>query len=145
MKYLISKQRNLFKTELYNEISFEKAKEELEKLNIVQFDTETNKLDPHSGTLLTYQLGSKLNQYVFDNLSYPISLLKDFFESDRVFIIHNALFDLKWCYKYDVWPQHIYDTMLVEQLIWLGWGESRFYNGIESWEYQQNQYKKPLH
>ncbi len=143
MEYLISKQRNLFKTELYNEISFEKAREELEKLNIVQFDTETNKLDPHSGTLLTYQLGNKLNQYVFDNLSYPISLFKDFFESDRIFIIHNALFDLKWCYKYDVWPQHIYDTMLVEQLIWLGWGESRFYNGIEPWEYQQNQYKWP--
>lgn len=143
MIYLISKQQSLFKTNLYNEISFEKAKQALESLNIIQFDTETNKLDPHSGVLLTYQLGNKENQYVFDQSSYSISLFKELFESNRVFIIHNALFDLKWCYKYDIWPKHVYDTMLAEQLIWLGWGESRFYNGIEPWEYKQNQYKWP--
>lgn len=44
MIYLISKQRNLFKTELYSEISFEKAKEALYKLNVIQFDTETSGL-----------------------------------------------------------------------------------------------------
>lgn len=143
MIYLISNQRSLFETDLYKEISFEKAKSILEQLDIIQFDTETDKLDPHSGTLLTYQLGNKENQFVFDNLSYPISLFKELFESDKLFIIHNALFDLKWCYKYDIWPKHIYDTMLVEQLIWLGWGDSKFYNGIEPWEYEQNNYKWP--
>lgn len=143
MIYLISKQKNLFKTNLYKEITFEKALQYLNNLNIVQFDTETNKLDPYTGELLTYQLGNKENQFVFDNSSYPISLIKNFFESDRLFIIHNALFDLKWCYKYNIWPKHVYDTMLAEQVIWLGWGESRFYNGIESWEYEKNSYKWP--
>ena len=141
MIYLISNQRNLFETDLYKEISFEEAKLILEQLAIIQFDTETNKLDPHSGTLLTYQLGNKENQFVFDNASYPITLFKELFESERLFLIHNALFDLKWCYKHDIWPKHIYDTMLAEQIIWLGWGDSKFYNGIEPWEYERNNYK----
>ena len=144
MKYLVSNQKSLFKTTLYEEISFKEAKNLLEKLSIIQFDTETNKLDPHSGELLTYQLGNKENQFVFDNLSYPISLFKELFEDEtKLFILHNALFDLKWCYKYNIWPKNIYDTMLAEQLIWLGWGEARFYNGIEPWEYRNNNYKWP--
>ena len=143
MVYLISNQKSLFKTELYKEISFNEAKEELFKLNIIQFDTETTGLDPHTKELLTYQLGNKENQYVFDNLSYPISLLKELFESDRLFVGHNLLFDLKWCYKYNVWPKHVFDTMLTEQLIWLGWGERRFYNGISPYEYNSNNYKWP--
>lgn len=44
MIYLISNQRNLFDTDLYKEISFEKAKKNLEKLNIIQVDTETSGL-----------------------------------------------------------------------------------------------------
>ena len=144
MIYLVSKQKQLFKTDLYSEISFEEAKNALEKLNIIQFDTETEGLDVFSKKLLCYQLGNKENQYVFDQFSYSIELLKDLFESNRIFIGHNLLFDLKYLYYYNIWPKHVYDTMLVEQLIWLGWGESRFYNGIEPWEYQHNKYKWPF-
>ena len=54
MKYLISKQRNLFKTDLYQEISFEEAKSALEKLKIIQFDTETAGLDVYTKPLLCY-------------------------------------------------------------------------------------------
>lgn len=41
MIYLISKQKSLFNTDLYKEISFEEAKHNLEQLTIVQVDTET--------------------------------------------------------------------------------------------------------
>ena len=144
MIYLISNQKSLFKTDLYEEISFEEAKENLYKLNIIQFDTETSGLDPFTKELLTYQLGNKENQYVFDNSSYPVTLFKELFESEnKLFIGHNLLFDLKWLYKYDIWPVHVYDTMLTEQLIWLGWGIKEFYNGIELWEYEHNKYKWP--
>ena len=143
MKYLISKQKSLFNSDLYQEISFDKALDYLEKLNIIQFDTESEGLDVFSKRLLCYQLGNKENQFVFDNFSYPINLLKSLFESDRLFIIHNALFDLKYLYYYNIWPNHVYDTMLTEQLIWLGWGESRFYNGIYPSEYKQSNYKWP--
>lgn len=141
MIYLISNQRSLFKTDLYEEISFDKAKKYLESLSIIEFDTETSGLDPHTKELLTYQLGNREKQFVFDHSSYSIALFKELFESDRLFLIHNAKFDLKWLYKYDIWPKNIYDTMLAEQVIWLGWGDFR--KGIESWEYEDNGYKWP--
>lgn len=41
MIYLVSKQQSLFPSDLYKETSFENAKSELEKLEVIQFDTET--------------------------------------------------------------------------------------------------------
>lgn len=41
MIYLISNQKSLFKSNLYKEISFEQAKNNLEQLKVIQFDTET--------------------------------------------------------------------------------------------------------
>ena len=67
--------------------------------------------------------------------------MKDLFESDRTFIGHNIGFDLKYLYYYDIWPPHVVDTMLREQLIWLGW--SGFYKGISPYEYKNNDYKWP--
>lgn len=143
MKYLISNQKNLFETDLYKEITFKEAKEYLWELDKIQFDTETAGLDVFTKPLLCYQLGHKDNQFVFDQSSYSITFLKDLFESDRKFIGHNLLFDLKYLYYYDIWPQHIIDTMLREQLIWLGWGTPTFYAGISKYEYEKNNYKWP--
>ena len=93
MIFLISNQLKLFNTTLYSSISFEKAKNALKQLDIIQFDTETAGLDVFTKPLLCYQLGNKENQYVFDQSSYSITLLKDLFESDKLFILHNAAFD----------------------------------------------------
>ena len=143
MIYLISKQKSLFETDLYKEISFKDAKEYLWELKRQQFDTETMGLDVYTKPLLCYQLGHKENQFVFDQSSYSITLFKDMFESDREFIGHNIGFDLKYLYYYDIWPQHVVDTMLREQLIWLGWGTQQFYKGIYPYEYKNNNYKWP--
>ena len=143
MIYLISKQKSLFETDLYQEISFKDAKEYLWELKRQQFDTETMGLDVYTKPLLCYQLGHKKNQFVFDQASYPITLFKDMFESDREFIGHNIGFDLKYLYYYNIWPQHVVDTMLREQLIWLGWGTPTFYKGIYPYEYKNNNYKWP--
>ena len=143
MIYLVSNQKSLFETDLYTEISFKDAKEYLWELKRVQFDTETMGLDVYTKPLLCYQLGHKKNQFVFDQSSYSITLLKDLFESEREFLGHNLAFDLKYLYYYDIWPQHVNDTMLREQLIWLGWGTPEFYKGIPYWEYEKNGYKWP--
>lgn len=143
MKYLISGQKSLFETDLYKEISFKEAKEYLWELPKIQFDTETAGLDVFTKPLLCYQLGHKDNQFVFDQSSYSITLLKDLFESNRKFIGHNLLFDLKYLYYYNIWPENIIDTMLREQLIWLGWGTPTFYAGIFEYEYEKNNYKWP--
>lgn len=141
MIYLVSNQKSLFETDIYKEISFKDAKEYLWELKRIQFDTETMGLDVHTKPLLCYQLGHKANQFVFDQSSYSISLMKDLFESDRTFIGHNIGFDLKYLYYYNIWPPHVVDTMLREQLIWLGW--SGFYKGIFPYEYKNNDYKWP--
>ena len=141
MIYLISNQKSLFETDVYKEISFKDAKEYLWELKRIQFDTETMGLDVHTKPLLCYQLGHKANQFVFDQSSYSINLMKDLFESDRTFIGHNIGFDLKYLYYYNIWPPHVVDTMLREQLIWLGW--SGFYKGIFPYEYKNNDYKWP--
>lgn len=139
MIFLISNQLKLFNTTLYSSISFEEAKNALEQLDIIQFDTETAGLDVFTKPLLCYQLGNKENQYVFDQSSYSITLLKDLFESDKLFILHNAAFDLKYLYYYNIWPKHIYDTMLAEQLIWLGYS----HRAIDPNEYVEEQYSFP--
>lgn len=139
MIYLISKQRGLFETDLYEEISFLEAKSNLEKLQVIQVDTETAGLDVFTKPLLCYQLGNKENQYVFDQSSYSIELFKDFFESDRLFIFHNASFDLKYLYYYNIWPRHVYDTMLAEQLIWLGYS----HRAVSPEEYEDEEYNFP--
>ena len=139
MIFLISNQLKLFNTTLYSSISFEEAKNALEQLDIIQFDTETAGLDVFTKPLLCYQLGNKENQYVFDQSSYSITLLKDLFESDKLFILHNASFDLKYLYYYNIWPKHIYDTMLAEQLIWLGYS----HRAIDPNEYVEEQYSFP--
>ena len=139
MIFLISNQLKLFNTTLYSSISFEEAKNDLKQLDIIQFDTETAGLDVFTKPLLCYQLGNKENQYVFDQSSYSITLLKDLFESDKLFILHNAAFDLKYLYYYNIWPKHIYDTMLAEQLIWLGYS----HRAIDPNEYVEEQYSFP--
>lgn len=123
MIYLVSQNRGLFSSEKYKQIEFSEALEILLPLKIVQFDTETMGLDPHTKELLTVQLGNKENQVVFDWTTLGVlekRILKDYFESDRVFLGWNLMFDLGFLYVNDIWPKHIWDGMIAEKLIFLG-------------------------
>ena len=124
MIYLVSRNSSLFKSTRYSQVPFEEAMSMLFLLMTVQFDTETMGLDPHTKELLTVQLGCRKFQIVFDwtTLNREEKLkLKWYFESDRLFIGHNLMFDTLFLYKQDIWIKHIYDTMIAEQLIYLGY------------------------
>ena len=124
MIYLVSRNRNLYSPENYKDISFKEAMAILYPLKEVQLDSETMGLDCHTKALLTLQLGCTENQVVFDWTTLTKEEkqeLKEYLESDRLFIGHNLMFDLTFLYKQDIWPKHIYDTMLGEQLIYLGY------------------------
>lgn len=124
MVYLVSKNKALFESELYKTISFSEALTILLPLKEVQIDTETMGLDCHTKALLTVQLGCTENQIVFDWTTLTKEekrQLKEYMESDRLFIGHNLMFDLTFLYKQDIWPKNIYDTMIAEQLIFLGY------------------------
>lgn len=124
MIYLVSKNKTLYKPNSYTNISFEESLNILGPLKEVQLDSETMGLDCHTKALLTLQLGCIENQIVFDWTTLTNEekqQLKQYLESDRVFIGHNLMFDLTFLYKQNIWPKNIYDTMIAEQLIFLGY------------------------
>lgn len=132
MIYLISKQRSLFNQNEYLILSPEEALKKLSSLKIVQLDTETEGLDCFSKKLLTIQLGNRDNQFVFDCTTYNITeILKEYLESNRLFVLWNAAFDLRFLYVKNIWPKHIYDGMLVEQLLYLGYEKDSIHFGLK--------------
>ena len=124
MIYLVSKNTSLFSPVKYKTINFDRAIDMLNLLREVQIDTETEGLDCHTKKTLTIQLGCTDNQVVFDwaTMTQEEKIkLKEYLESDRLFIGHNLMFDLTFLYKQNIWIKHIYDTMVAEQLIYLGY------------------------
>jgi hypothetical protein len=124
MIYLVSKNKGLFTSDKYQYISFKGAMEILLPLILVQFDTETKGLDAHTKDLLTIQLGCKKDQIVFDWTTLTKEekcSLKEYFESDRTFLGWNLLFDLGFLYVNDIWPNNLWDGMIAEKLLWLGY------------------------
>lgn len=122
MIYFITGQKELFEfpDSHYKCISVEESLKILEPLQIVGLDTETTGTEIWRGNLLTLQLGNKENQIVIDCLTIDIKQYKSYLESDRLFIIHNAKFDLRWLYKEHIVVKNVYDTYLAEKILFLG-------------------------
>lgn len=155
MIYLVSRNKTLFRPEKYQHIPFEKAMDFLLPLKRVQFDTETMGLDAHTKDLLTVQLGNKDNQVVFDWTTLTECekrSLKDYLESGVLVIGVNLMFDLCFMYVQGIYPKKIYDIMLAEQLIYLGYPKiitNELYNelGVElpGYEFIQEAGKLPYY
>lgn len=119
--YLVTGQKQLFKNELYDIISVKESLRLLNSLNIIQYDSETNGRDSHIGNILCCQFGSKNKfQIVVDTSTIHISLYKNLLEN-KLIVGHNLKFDLQWLYNYNIIPRKVYDTMVVEQLLYLGY------------------------
>lgn len=122
MIYFVTGERKLFEfpEAKYKCISVEESFNILEPLQIVGLDTETTGTEIWQGMLLTLQLGNRENQVVIDCLTVDAKKYKDYLESDRLFIIHNAKFDLRWLYKEHIVVRNVYDTYLAEKILFLG-------------------------
>lgn len=122
MIYFVTGQRELFEfpNAKYKCISVEESLTILEPLRVVGLDTETTGTEIWQGKLLTLQLGNKENQVVIDCMTIDVKQYKDYLESDRLFIIHNAKFDLRWLYKEHIVVRNVYDTYLAEKILFLG-------------------------
>ena len=122
MIYFVTGQRELFEfpDAKYKCISVEESLKILEPLQVVGLDTETTGTEIWQGKLLTLQLGNKENQVVIDCMTTDVKQYKDYLESDRLFIIHNAKFDLRWLYKEHIVVRNVYDTYLAEKILFLG-------------------------
>lgn len=122
MVYLVSLNRELFEHSSYTIIDVEESLSMMDSWEVVQFDTETSGKDPHICDLLCAQFGNRAagNQIVVDCTCINITAYKQLLES-KPLILQNAKFDLQFLYNYDIKPRKIYDTMVVEQFLHLGY------------------------
>ena len=87
---------------------------------ILGFDVESTSLNPRIGTLLTVQLATRNNTYVYDarnlDLTPLFEKLKDY---TGVVVVQNGSFDIKWVYhNYGFWwtsPKY-FDTFHAQRL-----------------------------
>jgi len=120
MVYLVTTNRELFSSDTYTIITKEQAFSEIEKCDVIQLDTETTGLDPHTCKILTQQFGTENDQFVIDNNTIDPTYFKPILESDRLFILQNAKFDLKFFLKLGINIKNVYDTFLVECVLTTG-------------------------
>lgn len=119
MVYLVTTENRLVDTP-YKIISVEESLKLLSTLSIVGLDTETSGRDPHICKLLCVQIGNKDIQIVIDCSTIDIIQYKKYIENHYI-VGHNLKFDLQFLYNHNIIPTKVYDTMIVEQLLYLGY------------------------
>lgn len=122
MIYLVTSKQELFHNELYTIITVEESLSIMTPWQVIQFDSETNGRDAHINELLCMQFGNDEAdvQIVVDAQTVSPLYYKDILES-KLIVGHNLKFDLQFLYNYGIIPRNVYDTMIVEQLIYLGY------------------------
>lgn len=122
MVYLVTRQQELFDNDLYKIISIEDSLAMLNSWGVIQFDTETTGRDPHICKLLCAQFGNPEGdkQIVVDCTTVNIKLYKQILE-EKWLILQNAKFDLQFLFSVGIVARKIYDTMIVEQVLHLGY------------------------
>lgn len=122
MIYVVTHNKELFpEVTQYQYMSPEDSLKVLSSWDIIQADSETSGRNPHICNLLCFQFGNRAanTQIVVDCTTVSIELYKEILES-KLLIFQNAKFDLQFLYKYKIVPRKVYDTMIVEQLLHLG-------------------------
>ena len=121
MIYLVTGQELLFDND-FQLISIEESLNIMKNWNNIQYDSETLGRDAHIGDLLLAQFGNydKTIQIVVDCTTISIVNYKEILESKYI-IGQNLKFDLQWLYNYSIVPRKVYDTMIVEQFLYLGY------------------------
>ena len=116
--YIVCKDRQYFeKVGKYNYCSLEEMVLPIR----ISLDTEATGLLPRHYDTFCVQIGTGKDNYLFicygDN--YSIEELFPYLEG-RILVLHNALFDLGFFYKYGFYPKQIRDTMLASKIIYNG-------------------------
>lgn len=119
---LVTANQELFDSSEYRNISVNESIEIMNTWNKVQYDSETTGRDAHVNRLLCAQFGNKEAdiQIVVDCNTIDIRKYKKTLESKLV-IGHNLKFDLQFLYNYDIIQLQVYDTMIVEQMLYMGY------------------------
>lgn len=122
MIYLVSGQQILFNNPEYKTITVEESLEMMNDCEILQYDSETTGRDARICDILCIQFGNKAKdfQIVVDCTTIDITIYKDVLK-DKLLVGQNLKFDLQFLYNHGIVPRNVYDTMIVEQLLYLGY------------------------
>lgn len=122
MIYLVTNQQQLFESDLYSLMTVEESLREMQSWDVIQLDSETTGRDAHLCDLLCVQFGNDAadKQIVVDCTTVDIKRYKALLES-KLCILQNAKFDLQFFFNYGIIIRKVYDTMIVEQLLHLGY------------------------
>ena len=133
MIYLVSGNKKLFESPNYSYMSIEDSLQEISSWDVVQFDTETSGRDAHLCKVLCAQFGNKTRdiQIVVDTLTTDLLLYKKILE-EKLIIGHNLKFDIQFLYNYGIIPKKVWDTMIIEQLLHLGYDNKFFHYSLKA-------------
>jgi DNA polymerase-1 len=91
---------------------------------VVAVDTETTGLDPLTDRLRLIQVATPHLTVVVDVQTCPAQALRPLFSQTHELLFHNAGFDLQFLTQAGLpWPTHIFDTMLMSQVLGAGKAE----------------------
>ena len=109
MIYLVTRNRQLFKSEYYEIISLEK-----------------------SIKILCAQFGNRKAgiQIVVDTSTIDICNYKNLLET-KLIVGHNLKFDIQFLYNHEIIPENCWDTMIIEQLLHLGFNNKFFHYSLK--------------
>lgn len=122
MIYLVTCTQSLFNSDAYKNITVNESLAMMKDWKVVQYDSETDGRDAHINKILCVQFGNDTAdaRIVVDTSTVDLKLYKDILETKTV-IGQNLKFDLAFLYNYRIIPRNVYDTMIVEQLLHLGY------------------------
>ena len=140
MIYLISNQLRLFEDLEITNASIKECLDYFKNKDIIEVDTETeyNKRNPkhlpnpYENKVLCLQLGDKDNQFIIDPNEIDIQPLKELFEDkNKLKILCNSFFDLRFIHHWGFKVKNIYDIFLAEMLLTLGKDMPKGYRSLE--------------
>lgn len=103
--------------------TLEQCKSWVDSVEILEIDTETIKnFNDFSGHVYTFQVGNKDIQWVIDSTNEEThETIKYILRTDKLKLLQNAKYDIKWFLKWGINPTNIYDTMLAEVILNTGY------------------------
>ena len=121
MIYVVTLEKDLFGLQGFEYITVDQSLDIMRDWSIVQYDSETSGRDAHLCSILCIQFGDieGNNQIVVDATTIDIRRYKEILET-KFLIGQNLKFDLQFLFNYGIIPRNVYDTMIVEQFLYLG-------------------------
>jgi len=120
--YLVSNQQSLWESDKYELLDKKVALDMIMAKNSIEYDSETEGLDCHTKRLLCSQYGLGKDQIVVDNTSIDIEYFRPVFEDvNKELLGWNIGFDCKFLYKHHIVPYKVWDGMIAEKLLYLGY------------------------